>query len=160
MRRVLGWVLLALCVAVPVSAVAQDVPDACITIRAPGDSGVFVNLPNDTTAESIRHVKDAVAAGQPRILHWKPAEADANRTVSLRGVPLWSRLSLERRQQLDPEHPDAAHQRDEYPPASSDEGGAGADVRYILSADNSRSGQRLGAVMSPYCTGTTFIEEP
>jgi hypothetical protein len=119
------------------------VPDACITIRAAGDSGVFVNLANDTTPETIQHVRDAVAAGQPRILHWDPAHATEHRKAALRG------------------HPTApGKQRDEYPPASSAEGGAGSDVRLITSLDNSRSGQRMGAVMSPYCPGTPFILEP
>lgn len=157
-------------------ALAQDptlaVPDACLQFKAPGDSGIFVNLPNDTTPESIDHVRDAVAAGGARLLHWNPAKAAANRAASLRAVPLWSRLPAEQRQRYNVDtgrfdgpsgsYGDWAlpHQRDEYPPAASDEGGAGADVRYILSADNSRSGQRLGAVMSPYCAETTFIEEP
>ena len=184
MRRHAGGILACLVIIVGMAGVlwvagvvAQEPdpappPPACFTIRAPGDSGVFVNLSNQDSPLTIDHERDAVAAGQPRLLHWKPEEADANRKASLRGVVLWSRIPGEQRQRYNPDtgrfdapagsYGDWAlsHQRDEYPPASSDEGGAGADVRYIPAADNSRSGQRLGAVMSPLCPGTAFIEEP
>jgi hypothetical protein len=116
---------------------------SCITLKAPGDSGIYVNLSNVDSPETIQHVRDAVANGQPRILHWDPADADAHRKASLKG------------------HPTApGKQRDEYPPAASAEGGTGADVRLIASRDNSTSGQRMGAVMHAFCPGTAFILEP
>jgi hypothetical protein len=116
---------------------------SCVTLKAPGDSGIYVNLSNVDSPETIQHVRDAVANGQPRILHWDPADADAHRKASLKG------------------HPTApGKQRDEYPPAASAEGGTGADVRLIASRDNSTSGQRMGAVMHAFCPGTAFILEP
>lgn len=115
----------------------------CRTVTGPGDSGVFVNLNNETSSETIAHTQAAVIAGQPRLLHWDPADADAHRRASLRGIPT--------RHGFD---------RDEYPPASSREGGAGADVRYVSSSDNRSAGSRLGQVMSGYCAGQAFILEP
>lgn len=138
-------------------AVGQSPP--CKT--GPADpSGIFVNLANDLNAQTIRHVRDAVARGEPRVLHWEPVGADARRDASLRGFPIWSRLSPEARRAIDPDHPDLTHDRDEYPPAASAEGGAGADVEYILSADNRSAGSRMRAQIGVYCAGTTFILEP
>jgi Deoxyribonuclease NucA/NucB len=149
------WIgrLLVLCALIGAGEVAYLLGDAvaqipapapsCVTLKAPGDSGIYVNLSNVDSPETIQHVRDAVANGQPRILHWDPADADAHRKASLKG------------------HPTApGKQRDEYPPAASAEGGAGADVRLITSRDNSTSGQRMGAVMHAFCPGTAFILEP
>lgn len=131
---------------------------ACRTIDAP--SALAVNLADDLNAEAIEHVRDSVARGQPRVVHWDPAGADARRDASLRGFPTWGQLSLERRKAIDPEHFGLAHDRDEYPPAASREGGAGADVAYILSADNRSAGSRMRSQVEDYCVGTAFLLEP
>jgi len=123
-------------------------------------AGIFVNLDDAKNAETIAHVRAAVARGEPRVLRWAPALADEHRDASLRGFPIWSRLPLAKRQAIDPDHPDVTHDRDEYPPAASEEGGAGADVEYILSADNRSAGTRMGSQMSAYCAGTRFVVEP
>jgi len=115
---------------------------ACVT--GPKDpSGIFVNLDNARNAEAIAHVRDAVANGQPRVLHWDPADAAAHRKASLRGVATAP-----------------GKDRDEYPPAASEAGGAGADVRLISSSDNRSAGTRMNAQMSAYCPGTRFVLEP
>jgi len=106
-------------------------------------AGVYVNLDNVKNAEAIDHVRDAVAKGQPRILHWDPADSDARRKASLRGVATAP-----------------GKDRDEYPPAASAEGGTGADVRLISSSDNRSAGSRMNAQMSVYCAGTRFVLEP
>lgn len=145
--KVAAAITILTCVALGVATVAgigQTPPkDACTSIRAPGDSGVFVNLANDVTPATIAHAKAAIAAGKPRILHWAPDLAAAHRRASLKGVP--TRPGFD---------------RDEYPPAASEEGGAGADVALIPSSDNRSSGQRMGAVMHPFCNGQSFIIEP
>jgi hypothetical protein len=69
--------------------------------------------------------------GQPRVPHVRRYEATANRRASLRGIPT-----------------KPGYDRDEYPPAMSDEGGKGADVRYVVSADN----QSAGSVLFPTAT--------
>jgi Deoxyribonuclease NucA/NucB len=159
--------------AMPAPAQAPaPVPPACVTFKAAGDSGVFVNLANGVSPEAIAHVQAAVRAGQPRLLHWDPADADAHRAASLRGIKTWGQLPLDQRERYDPDTgrfdapagsyalATAPHDRDEYPPASSAEGGTGADVRYILSSDNRSAGQRLGAVMGGFCALQPFIVEP
>ncbi len=85
------------------------------------------------------HVIDAVASGEPGILHIDRAGADANREASLRGIPTR-----------------AGYDRDEYPPAVSREGGSGADVRYVPSSDNRGAGTVMGERLSPYCDGQRF----
>jgi Deoxyribonuclease NucA/NucB len=85
------------------------------------------------------HVVDAIAAGEPAILHIDRAGADANRDASLRGIP--TRVGYD---------------RDEYPPAVSREGGAGADVRYVPSSDNRGAGTVMGERLSSYCDGQSF----
>lgn len=123
-------------------------------------AGIFVNLDDVRNAETIQHARASVARGQPRVLHWAPGQQETHRDASLRGFPIWSRLPLDRRKQIDPEHYTLSHDRDEYPPAASEEGGAGADVAYILSADNRSAGSRMGNQMEPYCDGTRFLLEP
>jgi hypothetical protein len=85
------------------------------------------------------HIVDAIAAGEPRILHLDRAGADANREESLDGIPTRD-----------------GYDRDEMPPAVSREGGAGADVRYVPSADNRGAGAAMGEQLEPYCDRQAF----
>lgn len=147
MRRVLVWAVaffVGLGAMWGLMAWAQSpVPDACVTVKGPGDSGVFVNLSDDVTPASVGHIREAWGRGQPKLLHWAPDLADAHRRASLKGVPTAPGMD-----------------RDEYPPAAAREGGVGADVRLIPSGDNRSAGQRLGAVMRPYCDGQSFTFLP
>jgi hypothetical protein len=151
-RHLPPWALAVIVVVFFVSAAAwavaqaqtpTPIPPACVRIVGPGDSGVYVNLNNESNAQTIAHARAAVAAGEPRILHWDPADAVAHRRASLRGIPKVPGKDL-----------------DEYPPASTAEGGAGADVLPIDPSDNRSAGARMGAVMRPYCPGQAFILEP
>ncbi len=157
MRR--PWKLGVLVAAI--AFVAQPSPaqtPTCQTVKPP--AGVFVNLDDTTNRQAIAHVRDAVARGQPRELTWDPAGADARRKASLRGFPTWGQLTLKQRQAIDPDRPDVLHDRDEYPPASSRQGGAGADVRYIVFSDNRSAGTRMESQMDDFCVGTRFVVEP
>jgi hypothetical protein len=51
------------------------------------------------------------------------------------------------------------YDRDEYPPAISDEGGKGADVRYVRSAENRSAGSVMRYQLAPYCNEQRFIFE-
>jgi hypothetical protein len=51
------------------------------------------------------------------------------------------------------------YDRDEYSPAMSDEGGKGADVRYVLSAENRSAGSVMRFQLAPYCNEQRFIFE-
>lgn len=144
-RSLLAFLAVFFCLAgMGVVVIARgQVPDACVTVKGPGDSGVFVNLSDDVTPESVQHIREAWERGQPKLLHWDPSLADAHRRASLKGVSTAP-----------------GKDRDEYPPAAAREGGAGADVRLIGSSDNRSAGQRLGAVMRPYCDGQAFTFLP
>ena len=112
---------------------------ACLSVPL----AVVVDLNNDRQAPVIDHERDAVRAGQPRILHLNRVDADAHRVASLRGSPVRSGFD-----------------RDEYPPAASEEGGAGADVRYISPRANRSAGATMRAQLEPFCDGQAFILEP
>lgn len=124
-------------------ALADRSPDhsgtSCLTVPL----AVVVDLNNDRQAPVIDHAKDAVRGGQPRILHLDRGDADAHRAASLRGSPVRSGFD-----------------RDEYPPAASQEGGVGADVRYISPRANRSAGSTMGRALAPFCDGQSFILEP
>jgi hypothetical protein len=103
---------------------------------------VVVDLDNVKRRHIIDHALDARRAGHKRVLHIRRYEATANRRASLRGIPTKAR-----------------YDRDEYPPAMSDEGGKGADVRYVLSAENRSAGSVMRNQLAPYCNEQRFIFE-
>jgi hypothetical protein len=101
-----------------------------------------VDLNDVTHARIIDHVMDARRKGHPRTLHIARDQEKANRRASLKGIA--TRTGFD---------------RDEYPPAMTDEGGKGADVRYIKSSENRSAGSVMGAQLRPYCNGQRFIIE-
>jgi len=104
---------------------------------------VVVNLDNEKNDDTIAHARAAVLAGEPRVLHIDRVHAKTHRTVSLRGTPT-----------------KRGFDRDEYPPAASAEGGAGANVAYVESRDNRSAGSRMKLQLKRYCDGQAFILEP
>jgi hypothetical protein len=126
-------------VALMAAAVGQAQTPGCVTVTP----GVYVDLNDVTNAQTIAHERAAVANGQARILHWDPADADAHRALSLKGHRARSGFD-----------------RDEYPPAATQEGGTGADIAYISPSDNRSAGARMKAQMAPFCPGQAFILEP
>ena len=88
---------------------------------------------------TIAHIRQAVRAGEPRVLHIDRAGAEHNRELSLEGIATRP-----------------GYDRDEYPPAMSREGGAGADIRYVPSADNRGAGSVMGAQLARWCDGQAF----
>lgn len=95
---------------------------------------VVVDLDNVKHRHILRHVFDARRNGQPRVLHIFREEGPANRRESLRGIP--TRPGFD---------------RDEYPPAMTDEGGKGASARYIGSGENRSAGGVMKGQLRPYC---------
>jgi hypothetical protein len=104
---------------------------------------VVVRLPARRYPLTADHVRDAIAAGEPRVLHVDRDGAERNRDESLDGIPTHSGFD-----------------RDEYPPAVSREGGAGAHVRHVPSADNRGAGSVLGNQLADYCDGQAFRIAP
>jgi hypothetical protein len=103
---------------------------------------VVVDLNNVRHRHILDHAFDARRKGHSRVLHIRRYESDANRRASLRGIPT-----------------KPGYDRDEYPPAMSDEGGKGAHVRYVLSSENRSAGSVMGHQLAPYCNEQRFIIE-
>ncbi len=116
--------------------------------RDQGEAGGIVNddrvvdLDDVNHRHILDHVFDARRKGEPRVLHIRRYEATANRRASLRGIPTKK-----------------GYDRDEHPPAVSDEGGKGASVRYILSSENRSAGGVMSGQLRPYCNEQRFIFE-
>ena len=77
--------------------------------------------------ESAKHIRDAQAAGHPKVLTIHRPGTKGNRKASLKGIPT-----------------KPGKDRDEYPPAMFKEGGQGASVRHIASSDNQGAGASIG----------------
>ena len=103
---------------------------------------VIVNLNDDKHHNVIDHAFDARRAGHPRVLHIRRAERWANRAAALRGIPK-----------------KRGYDRDQYPPAMADEGGKGADVRYVPKKENRSAERLMGTQLERYCNGQSFVLE-
>jgi hypothetical protein len=103
--------------------------------------------------ESAQHIDDAqggtsyrgdqpYAKTQPTsgTLHNDPAQNQQNRRESLRGIPT-----------------KPGYDRDEYPPAMLEEGGAGSSVKYISPSDNRGAGASMGNQVRSLPDGTTVV---
>jgi hypothetical protein len=121
-------VLAALLVAAPAAS-------ACITQTR----SVYVQLSMSDYPGTTDHILDAIDAGQPSLLHIDRVHADQHREESLAGIPTKS-----------------GYDRDEYPPAASEEGGFGADVRYVELSDNRGAGSSMGHQLSDFCNGQPY----
>ncbi len=108
-------------------------------IAADNSTCKVVDLDNGRHARILDHAHDAVDRGLPERLTIDREGASANRRLSLRGIPTRT-----------------GYDRDEYPPASSDEGGAGASVRYVGSSENRSAGARLGRELRGLPEGACF----
>lgn len=120
-------------------ATTDDGPPSCEIVKP----GIYVDLDDAKDAKTIDHARAAVRRGQPRILHLDRKDADAHRAASLRGIPT-----------------EPGMDRDEYPPAATVEGGAGADVAYVPPSDNRSAGAIMRAQLAPFCDGQAFVLEP
>ncbi|SCX09156.1 MULTISPECIES: NucA/NucB deoxyribonuclease domain-containing protein [Agrobacterium] len=81
--------------------------------------------------KAAQHIVDAQALGQPSVLTLDRPGTSARRAASLRGIPTKPGMD-----------------RDEYPPATFAEGGAGASVRHIPRSDNRSAGGQIGAQLA------------
>lgn len=113
-------------------------PAQMITKPAPPPPVFAPGKPHDVVIsrsrhpEAARHIDQAQRQGQPSVLHLDRAHAHERRRQSTGSV--------------DPHRkPSPLHERDEYPPALTREGGANANVRYIPRADNRGAGGSLRA---------------
>jgi hypothetical protein len=84
---------------------------------------MILEFPADRYPETADHIRDAIAAGHSAICTIDRDGADKRRRDSLKDYP-----------------PKKGYDRDEYPMAMCQEGGAGADIRYIDPSDNRGAG--------------------
>lgn len=107
---------------------------------APDESKtVEVKLPRDKYPESAKHIEEAINEGQPETLTIDRKGAVSRRKASLKGIDTVPGLD-----------------RDEYPPAMSNEGGAGASVKLINPSDNRGSGSYISSQLRKYPDGTKY----
>ena len=90
------------------------------------DDPYIVELPRARYPETANHIEDAIAKGQPEVTQWDPSLKDANRQASLARYPTKTGFD-----------------RDEWPMASTRQGGAGADIKYINQSDNRGAGKYI-----------------
>ena len=100
---------------------------------------VYVELDMSRYPETTGHFQDAIAAGEAALLHIDRENAALHREQSLAAFP-----------------PRTGFDRDEYPPAMSEEGGYGADVRYIDPSDNRGAGSSMGNQLEDWCEEQPF----
>lgn len=101
---------------------------------------VILEFPAARYPKTAAHIAAAIEAGQPAVCTIDRNGADANRDASLVGLAT-----------------KAGHDRDEWPMAMCDEGGAGADVAYVPSSENRGSGSWVGNKLREYDDGTRVL---
>lgn len=105
---------------------------------ATGSSDVVqLDFPSDRYPETAKHIQDAIRSGESAVCTIDRQEAEENRKESLKGVPTKK-----------------GYDRDEWPMAMCEEGGAGADIEYITPSDNRGAGSWVGNQLEELPDGT------
>ena len=107
-----------------------------------------IHLVSESVTPNIyKHTLNSFRKGKPDVLHYdsnKENQAE-RRKEAMKGYPARGAEGL---------------QRDEYPYASTTEGGKGADVAYVPSKENSSQGGSLGALYKTLKSGDGFLVLP
>jgi hypothetical protein len=104
---------------------------------AAADYDKILYFPSDRYPETADHIQDAIAAGHPDVCTIDRDGADERREEALKDYP-----------------PKEGYDRDEWPMAMCEEGGAGSDVRYIDPSDNRGAGAWVGNQLEDDPDGT------
>lgn len=101
----------------------------------------------ENTPMIYTHTLDSFRKGKPNVLHYDSDQTrrDERREIALKGYPSRFKDGLE---------------RDEYPFASTIEGGAGANIAYVPSKENRSQGGSLGALYKTLKSGDAFLVFP
>lgn len=99
-----------------------------------------INFPKSKYPKTAAHIEAAIAKGVSAICTINREGSDVNREKSLAGIPTKD-----------------GYDRDEWPMAMCNEGGAGADVAYIEPADNRGAGSWVGNALEEYPNGTRIL---
>ncbi|MHA6530247.1 NucA/NucB deoxyribonuclease domain-containing protein [Paenibacillus sp. BAC0078] len=98
---------------------------------------VQLDFPSDRYPETAKHIQDAIRSGESAVCTIDRKEAEENRKESLKGVPTKK-----------------GYDRDEWPMAMCEEGGAGADIEFITPSDNRGAGSWVGNQLEELPDGT------
>ncbi|MBT2293438.1 DNA-entry nuclease [Paenibacillus albidus] len=107
---------------------------------SPSPSGseiVQLEFPTDKYPQTAEHIQNAISEGESAICTINREQAEQNRSQSLKGIPTKK-----------------GYDRDEWPMAMCEEGGAGADIEYISPGDNRGAGSWVGNQLEEYPDGT------
>lgn len=113
------------------NAKAQSLSDAATDTACKTCCQRLVVISRAASPQAAQHIADAQADGKPSTLTLDRPGTAARRSASLAGIATAPGMD-----------------RDEYPPATFAEGGAGASVRLIPSSDNRSAGGQLQAQMN------------
>lgn len=109
-------------------------------VQAAAAYDATLTFPMDRYPETGDHIKDAIAAGHSAVCTIDRDGADQRREESLEGVPTKT-----------------GYDRDEWPMAMCEEGGYGADIRYVTPSDNRGAGSWVGNQLEVYPDGTKVL---
>ena len=101
----------------------------------------------ERTPEIYKHTLNSFRLGKPDVLHYESDKKvqSQHRNQALKGIPSRGSEGLE---------------RDEYPYASTKEGGAGANVAYVPKGENGKQGADLGFLYKTMDDGDAFLVLP
>ena len=100
--------------------------DTCTTQKCACKRDLYIR--SSMSPHAAQHILDAQRAGYPSTLTYEPLGAQARGRAAVRGTPTLKSMD-----------------RDEYPPKTVLEGGAGASIRHIPLGDNRSAGGQMAS---------------
>ncbi len=110
------------------------------TSKTSQDYDIELVFPSDKYPETALHIYGAIEQGASAVCTIDRKGAEENRKKSLAGIETKN-----------------GYDRDEWPMAMCEEGGAGASVAYIDASDNRGAGSWVGNQLAPYPDGTKVL---
>lgn len=103
----------------------------------PSSAMITLQFPTERYPQTAQHIKEAIRSGKSAICTIDREGAEQNRKHSLASVPARK-----------------GYDRDEWPMAMCEEGGKGANVKYIAPKDNRGAGSWVSHQLDEYEDGT------
>jgi hypothetical protein len=119
---------------------SKPIPTVTIKPASKEEYDFVLHFPASKYPETAAHIQAAIKNGKSAVCTIDRPKADDNRDASLTGIPTKNGFD-----------------RDEWPMAMCDEGGAGADIAYVTSSDNRGSGSWVGNHLEEYSNGTRVL---
>nr|WP_310876711.1 NucA/NucB deoxyribonuclease domain-containing protein [Priestia megaterium] len=99
-----------------------------------------IYFPSDRYPATAAHIKHAIEKGKSSICTIDRDGAEENRRESLKGIPTKN-----------------GYDRDEFPMAFCEEGGTGADIKYVSPSDNRGAGSWISHQVDDFSNGTKVL---